>query len=141
MRTKLSLIAILFSLFLSFSCKEKKEEPTPTKMEEVMAIHDEVMPEMKTIGQLVSELKPLADTTATGQEYAKAVTDLQAAHKSMMDWMAGFGERFDSEEILDGKALSEEKEQWLLEEEIKVKAMRDQVNSSIANAKTLLKKD
>jgi hypothetical protein len=59
----------------------------------------------------------------------------------MMDWMAGFGERFDSEEILDGKPLSEQKQQWLLEEEEKVKAMKEQVNSSIARAKALLKKD
>ena len=106
-----------------------------------MAIHDEVMPEMKTIGQLVSELEPLVDSTAAGQEYANAVTDLQAAHRSMMDWMAGFGERFDSEEILDGKALSEQKEQWLLEEEVKVKVMQEKVNSSIAQAKALLNKD
>ncbi|MDX1313863.1 MAG: hypothetical protein R3356_00055 [Eudoraea sp.] len=141
MKTKLAPFLIIFSLLLSFSCKEKKTDSTPTKMEEVMAIHDEVMPEMKTIGKLVSELKPLADTTATGQEYAKAVSDLQAAHKSMMDWMAGFGDRFDSAEILDGKPLSEQKQQWLLEEETKVKAMRDQVNSSIEQAKALLKKD
>ena len=110
-------------------------------MEEVMAIHDEVMPEMSTISKLVAELKPLADSTATGQEYGKAMKDLQAAHKSMMDWMKGFGDRFDSEEILEGKPLTEEKQQWLLEEEEKVKAMRDQVNSSIEQAKALLDKN
>jgi len=106
-----------------------------------MAVHDEVMPEMQTIGQLVSELQPLVDSTATGQEYAQAVDDLKAAHKSMMDWMSGFGKRFDSEEIMQGKALSEEKQAWLLEEEIKVKAMKKQVDSSIARAKSLLGKN
>jgi hypothetical protein len=67
------------------------------------------------------------------------MTDLQAAHKSMMDWMKGFGDRFDSEEILKGKALSPEKQLWLDEEEIKVKEMRDQVNSSIEYAEKLLR--
>ena len=106
-----------------------------------MAIHDEVMPEMSTISKLVAELKPLADSTATGQEYKKAMRDLQDAHKSMMDWMKGFGERFDSEEILEGKPLSDQKQQWLLEEEEKVRAMRDQVNSSIEQAKALLEQN
>lgn len=110
-------------------------------MEEVVAIHDMVMPEMKTIGQLVSELQPLVDSTATGQEYARALDDLKAAHKSMMDWMSGFGERFNSEEIFEGKALSEEKQQWLLEEEVKVRAMQKQVISSIEQARALLKKN
>ncbi|MCE2613359.1 hypothetical protein LVD13_10275 [Flavobacteriaceae bacterium D16] len=141
MRTQFASLLILISLLFSFSCKDEKAEKTPSKMEEVMAVHDEVMPEMKTIGQLVSELQPLADSTATGQEYAQAVDDLKAAHKSMMDWMAGFGKRFDSEEIMDGKALSEEKQTWLLEEEAKVKAMKEQVDSSIARAKELLSKD
>ncbi len=136
---------ILATLILCFvliaSCKEAKKDKDPTRMEEVIAIHDEVMPEMGTIGKLVAELKPLADSTAAGQEYAKAMKDLQDAHKSMMDWMGGFGDRFDHEEIMEGKALSEEKQKWLLEEEVKVKAMRDKVNSSIAQARALLEKD
>lgn len=136
----------LLSLFIVgflviYSCKEAKTDNGPTKMEEVMAIHDEVMPEMGTISKLVAQLKPLADSTASGQEYDKAMKDLQIAHKSMMDWMAGFGERFDHEEIMEGKALSEEKQEWLLEEEMKVKAMRDQIYSSISQAQDLLGKN
>lgn len=107
-------------------------------MEKVMAIHDEVMPRMGTIGKLVAELKPLADSTESGMAYARAMKDLQQAHASMMDWMQGFGNRFDSEEILNGKALTEEKQQWLDEEEEKVKQVREQINSSIASAEALL---
>ena len=135
----LSLLIVGF-LVLS-SCKEAKNEKVPTKMEEVMAIHNEVMPEMSTISKLVAELKPLVDTTATGQEYDKAMKDLQAAHKSMMDWMSGFGERFDHDEIMEGKSLSKEKQEWLLEEEEKAKAMREQIISSIEQAEALLEKN
>lgn len=141
MKLRFIAIIVLFNLVLNFSCKEKKSEEAPTKMEEIMAIHDEVMPEMSTLSKLVAELKPLADTTAVGKQYARAMMDLQNAHKSMMDWMAGFGGRFDSEEILEGKALSQQKKQWLLEEEVKVRAMRDSVNFSIARARALLEKD
>ena len=103
-----------------------------------MAIHDEVMPKMGRIGKLVKELKPKIDSTEAGQNYEAAMQDLQAAHKSMMDWMQGFGDRFDYDEIKNGKELGPEKQEWLDEEEVKVKAMRDQVNSSIRRAERLL---
>ncbi|WP_224488555.1 hypothetical protein [Robertkochia flava] len=134
-------IVLIVVCLIAFSCKQEKANvEEPSKMEEVMAIHDEVMPKMTTISKLVGELKPIADTAQAGSPYEIAMKDLQAAHKSMMDWMKGFGDRFDSEEILKGKALPEEKQRWLEEEEIKVKVMRDQVNSSIENAEKLLNK-
>jgi len=33
--------------------------------------------------------------------------------KYIMDWMHGFGSRFDSDEILNGKELTEQKQIWL----------------------------
>ena len=64
--------------------------------------------------------------------------DLQRANKSMMDWMMGFGDRFDSDEILNGKELTAEKQAWLNEEEEKVVALKEQINSSIEKAEALL---
>ena len=124
------------------SCKqEKKKAESSTQMEQVMAIHDEVMPKMGKLGKLVGELKSKVDTTESGQNYEAAMKDLQAANRSMMDWMRDFGLRFDSDEILEGKALTEEKQQWLNEEEVKVKALREQINSSIEKAEALLSKN
>ena len=140
MRLKILFLTLFIGLAI-LGCKQepKKTEPeAPSKMEEVMAVHDEVMPKMSTIGKLVAELKPMVDSTETGLKCEKAMTDLQIAHKSMMDWMHGFGTRFDSDEILNGKELSPQKQEWLLEEEVKVNEMRDQVNSSIENAEDLL---
>lgn len=129
-------------LTLSFSCKEKeKEVEGSSQMEQVMAIHDEVMPKMSTLGKLVGELNTKIDTTEMGLKYEAAMKDLQAAHNSMMDWMKGFGDRFDSDEILNGKALSDEKQKWLDLEEVKVKDLKEQINSSIANAEALLGKE
>lgn len=141
MKKFLSIALVL--LFTLGSCKEKekKEEMATTQMETVMAIHDEVMPKMSTLGKLVGELKSKVDSTEMGQKYETSMRDLQAANKSMMDWMMNFGDRFDSEEILEGKALSEEKQKWLDEEEMKVKDLRDQINSSIEKAEALLAKE
>lgn len=135
-------ILIIASLVLAFaiSCKEEKKAlPESDQMKTVMAIHDEVMPKMGKIGSLVAQLRKKIDSDQGGMTEKKAMEDLQDANKSMMDWMQGFGNRFDSEEILDGKALSEEKKQWLDEEEEKVKIVKEKINTSIANAEALLK--
>ena len=137
MKTYHILIAIFCISFLS--CKQEKKSPdSPTQMEEVMAVHDEVMPKMGKLGKLVGELKAKVDTTEAGKQYESAMNDLQDANKSMMDWMMNFGNRFDSEEILEGKALTEQKQNWLNEEEEKVKALKEQINTSIAKAEALL---
>ena len=65
--------------------------------------------------------------------------DLQDAHKTMMEWMKGFGEHFDSDEILNGKELSPEKQIQLDKEEEKVKIVKEKITTSIANAEALLK--
>ncbi len=109
-------------------------------MEKVMAIHDEVMPKMGKLGKLVGELKAKVDTTEMGQKYEVAMKDLQEANTAMMDWMKGFGDRFDSDEILNGKELTEEKQQWLDEEEEKVKVVKEKINGSIERAEKLLNK-
>ena len=140
MKTKVIYNFLLLSI-LFLACREEKktsENETSSRMELVLEIHDEVMPEMSTIGKLVGELKPMVDSTDQGREYQDAMEDLQLAHKAMMDWMRGFGDRFDSDEILRGKKLTAKKQEWLLEEEVKVKALRDQINSSIERAKLLL---
>ena len=120
----------------AYSCKESKQDSS--QMKKVLAIHDEVMPKMGTIGSLISTLDEKISEGDTTEQYATARQDLKAAHKSMMDWMKNFGERFDGDEIMKGKSLTEEKQQWLDEEEVKVKALRDQINTSIKNAEDLL---
>ncbi len=132
------LLAIIAIATIVVSCKQEKKEESPSQMEQIMAVHDEVMPEMNTINKLISELEKKTDTTEMAIKYQEAKTNLMDAHTAMMDWMKGFGDRFDSDEILKGKALTEEKQKWLDEEEVKVKEMRDKVNSSIAEAKKLL---
>ncbi|MDM9631334.1 hypothetical protein [Robiginitalea aurantiaca] len=131
-------ISALLCLFLMFSCDQKKE--ADTRMEHVVAVHDSVMPKMSRIGELITRLKPLADSTENGQTYQRAMEELQEANKSMMQWMQGFGDRFDYAEIMEGKELSPEKSVWLDEELIKVEEMAEKVNGSIDRAELLLEK-
>ncbi|SDD60296.1 hypothetical protein SAMN05421636_101172 [Pricia antarctica] len=136
---KLMLLMTIALITFSTSCKEKKES---IQMKEVMAVHDEIMPKMGQFGKLVGQLKGMEnDSTEMGMQYKKARIDLQDAHKAMMDWMQNFGNRFTLDEIMKGAELSEQKLQWLDEEEEKVKALKEQINSSIENAQNLLGKE
>ncbi len=132
------LVTIVFITF-TISCKEEKES---TQMKEVMAVHDEVMPKMGQLGKLVGELKGMEnDSTEIGKQYMDARIDLQDANKAMMDWMQEFGSRFTPDEIMKGAELSEQKRLWLDEEEEKVRAVKEHINSSIENAQGLLGKE
>ena len=134
-----NVIAILFLVAVfCIGCKDAKKEEELTQMEQVMAIHDEVMPKMGRLGELVGQLKEKVDTTEVGKQYEATMLDLQKANEDMMQWMMGFGDRFDSEEILEGKPLTNQKKAWLDEEEVKVQEVKKRINSSIEKAEALL---
>ncbi|NNE76685.1 MAG: hypothetical protein HKN31_06385 [Pricia sp.] len=135
---KIILLLAISVIALNFSCQEEKES---TQMKEVLAVHDEVMPKMGKLGNMVGELSSKEDSTAMGMQYKEARIELQAAHKSMMDWMQNFGNRFTHDEILNGKELSDKKQAWLDEEEEKIKALREQINSSMEKANELLENE
>jgi len=137
MKSTISVVLVLFMFFQA--CKnETKEAKEKTRMERVMQVHDDLMPKMGDIGKLISAIEPKIDSTEIGQTYQVAKDSLVAAYDYMMDWMKGFGEKFESAEVLEGKALSSEKEALLIEEEKKVNTMKAMMLGSIENAETLL---
>lgn len=141
MKAKYFIVFLAAISLMMVACKEEKTVEA-NQMKSVMSIHDEVMPKMGTIGRLMGDLSELeADSTAMASEYQKSRKDLQNAHKSMMDWMKGFSDRFDPDEILNGKELTDQKQKWLDEEEVKVIALKKQINESIARAKKLLNEE
>ena len=137
---RVNLILILSIFNLLSSCKEVTQTAKEqTQMQKVIAIHDEVMPKMGTINTLIVELKSTPDSI-NGDQLA-AIKKLEASHNAMMDWMSTFSTRFTTEEIINQKALSEEKQQWLDEEELKVRTLKKQINSSIKSAEKILEKN
>lgn len=133
-----NLLFALLVIGLVYSCKEDKKSETVSQMKQVMNMHDEVMPKMGAMAKLAGKLSSKEDSTATGMQYKAARKDLQAARDSMMRWMQDFGNKFDTDEIMNGKALNDQKQLWLDKEEERMKALKDQINSSIENAENLL---
>lgn len=131
MRTFKFIFSALCLFILVISCKKEQES---TQMENVVAIHDELMPKMGTIGSLISQL----DNAPDSLQNQDAIKALKTSHDAMMTWMQDFGKDFDTDEVMHGKALSKEKQKLLDIQEQKVNALKEQMNSSIENAKKIL---
>lgn len=122
-----------------YSCKEKEAKVEgPTQMEQVMAVHDELMPKMSTIGSLIGKLEASIDTTQVDSMKLKGIEELKNANESMMVWMKDFGTAFESEEILKGKALTEEKVKTLSTFEKIVQDLKTTMEDAIENAEKML---
>lgn len=143
------LIILLFSIVtLVTGCKEKSDEKhmhhehdaeasdavevseNQILYNEVMKIHDEVMPEMETIYKKRKELNDRIKTDiseAEKQRLTALVNKLDSADKAMMDWMHDFKPVPDSE--------GEEKAREYLENELeKIKQVKETMQSAIKEA-------
>jgi len=102
--------------------------------DEVMKIHNEVMPKMDDIHQKMQELKNKIATTPDMAAEKKAeieamILKLDSAGESMMDWMRNFNPVPDS--------LGEEKAREYLENEMeRVKVVREDILEALEKAKS-----
>ena len=125
---------LLFITFSSFiSCNGNKTENSESKAvyDQVMAIHDEVMPKMREIRVLSKQLKKV-EKHEENEEITKALNDLKDADDAMMDWMAQFKipkntSPVDEMSFLNGQLVS-------------VNAMKNKLLEAISNAEILVTK-
>lgn len=125
------LFLVLFVLIAG--CDTKKDNQA--LYDEVMNVHDEVMPKMDDIYKLKEELKKeIVDTPGMVEEKRKAIESailqLDAASEEMMDWMRNFNPLPDS--------LGEENARKYLEEQkTKVDKVKEDMLQAIDKAKSL----
>lgn len=121
-------------------CQQKAREhhgdlensPNQALYEEVMVIHDEVMPKMDDIYKTKTALKKRLETPGLSEMQKKEINDkiaqLDSADESMMVWMRKFDPIPDS--------LGEEKAREYLEQElVKVKKVRENILQALKNAR------
>lgn len=128
---------ILFILIMAISCKhqnhdhshhsQEAEESRSPLYNEVMAIHDAVMPEMSTIHNLKKKLKA-AELPETKEIILSKIKALNEADEAMMSWMAEFKSPEDHSKA----------EEHLKAEKVKIQAVSDQMYSAIETATVLL---
>lgn len=127
----------LVMLSLLWGCGEKKQG-NQELYDEVMKVHDEVMPKMDDIYKLKQELKKqISDTSNLADEKRKiieaTILKLDSASESMMVWMRNFNPLPDS--------LGEEKARAYLEEQQeKITKVKEEMLEAIDKAKAYINK-
>jgi Mg2+ and Co2+ transporter CorA len=117
---------------------DHSDNPNQALYDQVMDIHDEVMPKMEDMYKLKKDLQDkIANSPAMVEEQKKElegmIANLDSASNAMMDWMHNFNPLPDS---VDQEAARE----YLENEMERIKKVRDQTNETIEKAKTIAEK-
>ena len=106
--------------------------PREALYNEVMLVHDEVMPRMSDIMSLSKRLKAVAATEGTDAEKASELrTNLEVAGESMMNWMRNFNPDFENQ-------TSEEAMDYLKIEKERISAVKEGMETAINQAESFL---
>ncbi len=140
MNFKFILLALAFLAVLSACSNNQAQEAEQQKLwDEMMVVHDEVMPKMSDINALSKQMEAATADTALTDELRdatrKALYDLQAADKAMWDWMYGLQQLPD---LRNGKK-HEDIMQYLQDEIGKITEVKNAMLGSIEAAEALKK--
>ncbi|MEB2778226.1 hypothetical protein SYJ56_23145 [Algoriphagus sp. D3-2-R+10] len=132
---------LIFTSFLLINaCSSKGPSENEKLREEVIAVHDEVMPKMGKLKSLerralekVEELERVNPVDSSKVEEYKALAyDLNHAHDSMFEWMHQY-------EPKDGDQSPEELKKYLDNQMVLVSAVNVEMKEALAKAEALLK--
>lgn len=121
----------LFCIVGVIACKADVSNPEIKKLyDEVMLVHDEVMPETSTIHKLRKRLKNMEVQDSVR---LSLIRQLENADENMMQWMADFAEfrKMDDEPV-------EKRKQYLERELLKIQGVSMQMKQSIADAENFI---
>jgi len=111
-----------------------EEQAEEQLYEEVMTLHDEVMPRMGELMNLKGQLEEAEVSGEMESEVNQTAQSLENAHESMMQWMSelkqleGLGEEMTHEEVMT----------YLTEQKETMQAVQDSTMASIERANQLL---
>ncbi len=126
--------------FVAIACESgpTEEEQQNSLKDEVMEIHDEVMPKMGEMNTLKNELLADADSLSADSsnvenlelsiDLRQIASELEEANKSMMDWMRNYKPTFDEQ-------THEEIMQYLEDQKVKAGEVKTKILTSIEKAK------
>ena len=126
---------ILLLTIIVVACGPDRTAIQKEKHEEVMAVHDEVMPKMGTIEKLKKQFQSRADSllqvdsTADVSEYLEMARQLEEANESMMVWMRAYDRP-------DENTSHEDALKFYEAEMEKVMEVRDKMLNSIERAQS-----
>ncbi len=123
------LLLILSIPFFIFSCSSETEK----LRSEVMAVHDEVMPQMDDIMREKARLTVLMEDTRDSAKIIQirtAISELEAADEGMMQWMRSFNpDEYENNE----DALI----QYYQEEKLRIEEVRTNMLNALNNSRSI----
>lgn len=118
------------------ACKQDLSSDEQILYDEVMVIHDEVMPKISNMNLLQSKLEKMLPDAPEGAVKAlvqKNIGDLSSANDAMFEWMNNFKKKKD---LPEGISYSN----YLSSEKIKIQRVSNAMLSSIAASEELIEK-
>lgn len=123
---------------LTFSCQSGQENEIKELKEQVMALHDEVMPKMSELRYTRKDLLLQADSlqnsdSARAASLSAAADAIDAANDGMRKWMQNFQPDFQGTE--------EEVLKYLMGQKEAIQTVKDDMENSLLNGKEELARD
>jgi hypothetical protein len=131
-----AMVALFFACGGETKQETEKDQASSAQIkEEVMAIHDEVMPKMGELRKVEKALRATADSvivldSVAAQKHIAAADRIKKANSEMMVWMRQFEPNYEGTE--------EEVRVYLQEQKLKIKAVADSMNTSMAEGEKLI---
>lgn len=133
MKNLLLLSTLLVGLI---ACGPSPKEELKALKDEVIAIHDEVMPKMSQLMKAKKELQAMADSSLMQSDsinakmYSELASEIANANESMMQWMHQFESDF--------KGTNEEIKKYLEDQKVAIQQVKEDMNSSLAKGLEVL---
>lgn len=120
-------LTMTLAILMAACSSNKQSEEKPDLKQEVMDMHDEVMPKMGELRTTQKQLLALADSSAqdslVAARYTELANQISLANESMMDWMRNFDPNYEG---------TEEEAKAYLEGKLKeIKKVSDEMNESL----------
>ena len=125
----LYILIILAALF--HSCKENPNAVVEALEVEVIAIHDEVMPETVTIQKLKRQLEKMEATSADSLVILSLMKKLDRADDSMMNWMQQY-------KIIDFKKYTSTNMEYLRDQMVRIIKVKEKMILAIKESNQYL---
>lgn len=139
MKSSISLLTIVMTLFFS-ACGSGQNAENKKIKDEIIEVHDEVMPLMgklksleKEANEKIKELESLPNQDSLQLEELKSVAfDLSQAYEGMFVWMRQY-------KVNEEGLASEELKIYLEEQKIKVDKVNEDIKNALERASKVLK--
>ena len=134
-------ILILSAIGLLLACQNKTEptqEALAAQMAQIVAVHDELMPMMGTIGQLIGQLEDQYQGDSAQTAHLAVIGDLIAANERMTTWMIDLSEVFTGDQIMGQSTIPSEMKTQVAQFELSSQELKVQMISAIDQGKAVL---